>query len=145
MATNHISGQCSAEDVFAVLANGWLYPVWVVGASRMRAVDAAWPQPTARLHHSFGVWPAVINDVTECLEWDPPRRAVFRAHGWPMGAARVTIEVTDRPNGCGISITEDAEAGPGTLVPKPVRDVMIKVRNMETLNRLRLMAEGHAP
>jgi len=145
MATNHRTAHCSADDVFAVLANGWLYPVWVVGASRMRAVDEAWPQPTARLHHSFGVWPAVLDDVTECLEWDPPRRAVFRAHGWPVGAARVTIEVADHPDGCRISITEDAEAGPGTLVPKPIRDVLMKIRNAETINRLRLMSEGHAP
>ena len=25
--------------VWAVLADGWLYPVWVVGAARMREVD----------------------------------------------------------------------------------------------------------
>lgn len=145
MATNRRTAHCTADDVFAVLANGWLYPVWVVGASRMRAVDDAWPQPAARLHHSFGVWPAVLDDTTECLEWYPPRRAVFRAHGWPMGAARVTLEVEDRPDGCRISLTEDAEAGPGTLVPKPVRDVLMKIRNAETVNRLRLMSEGHAP
>ena len=29
-----------AEWVFAVLADGWHYPTWVVGAARMRDVDA---------------------------------------------------------------------------------------------------------
>ena len=31
---------CSPEQVFAVLCDGWTYPVWVVGASRMRSVSA---------------------------------------------------------------------------------------------------------
>ena len=71
MATNELAANCAPDDVFRVLANGWVYPVWVVGASRMRDVDAAWPAPGARLHHSFGIWPAVLNDKTECLEWSP--------------------------------------------------------------------------
>ena len=33
-----------AEAVWAVLADGWQYATWVVGASRVRAVDAGWPQ-----------------------------------------------------------------------------------------------------
>jgi hypothetical protein len=35
------------EQVFDVLSGGWLHPVWVVGASRMRAVDDAWPKEGA--------------------------------------------------------------------------------------------------
>ena len=59
---------CSPEDVFAVLADGWLFPTWVVGASRMRKVEEAWPQVGSRLHHSFGVWPALLNDETTVHE-----------------------------------------------------------------------------
>ena len=39
--------QCTPEDVFRVLADGWLYPCWVVGASRMRKVEDTWPQEEA--------------------------------------------------------------------------------------------------
>ena len=42
------------SDVWAVLADGWLYPLWVVGASRMREVDDTWPGVGARLYHSAG-------------------------------------------------------------------------------------------
>ena len=50
-----------AEVVWSVLADGWLfYAAWVVGASRIRAVEPEWPNPGGRLHHSFGVWPALI-------------------------------------------------------------------------------------
>ena len=47
----------SADDVWAVLEDGWLYPTWVVGASRMRDVDDNWPEVGSRLHHSVGNWP----------------------------------------------------------------------------------------
>jgi len=50
-----------AEAVWAVVSDGWLYANWVVG-SRVRAVDPGWPAEGCRIHHSFGVWPAVIDD-----------------------------------------------------------------------------------
>ena len=84
---------CSAEDVFAVLADGWVYPVWVVGASRMRAVDDDWPEVGSRLHHSAGAWPLLIDDTSEVLAYDPPRAMVLQARGWPAGEARVEITV----------------------------------------------------
>ena len=90
MAENVRRIDATPEQVFAVLADGWLYPSWVVGASRIRGVHETWPGEGAELHHSFGVWPVLINDKTVLLEWDPPRRAVLRAHGWPIGEAQVT-------------------------------------------------------
>ena len=56
------------DQVWGVLADGWLYPLWVVGASRMREVDDHWPAVGARLHHSVGAWPALIDDTTSVLE-----------------------------------------------------------------------------
>ena len=53
----------SPEQVFAVLQDGWTYPGWVVGATRMREVDEGWPAPGTKLHHSFGVWPLVIASI----------------------------------------------------------------------------------
>ena len=34
---------CAAKQVWDVLGDGWLYPLWVVGASRIRDVDDGWP------------------------------------------------------------------------------------------------------
>lgn len=135
--------KCSPADVFAVLGNGWLYPSWVVGASRMRDVDESWPRQGSRLHHSFGVWPVLIDDKTESLEWDPPHRAVMKARGWPVGEACVTLDVKPRgADGCIVRIQEEAVSGPATLVPAPLMDVMLHVRNTETLHRLAYLAEG---
>jgi len=135
--------KCAPADVFAVLENGWLYPTWVVGASRMRDVDEGWPSPNSCLHHSFGVWPVLIDDKTESLEWDPPHRAVMKARGWPIGEARVTLDVKARgADGCVVRIQEEAISGPATLVPAPLMDVMLHWRNTETLHRLAYLAEG---
>jgi hypothetical protein len=136
--------KCTPEDVFVVLANGWLYPSWVVGASRIRDVEDSWPSADASIHHSFGVWPALINDTTSILEWDPPRHAKLKARGWPVGTAEVRIDIERADGGCRVSIEEDAVEGPGTLIPKPFRTVALLVRNRETLQRLAYLAEGIA-
>ena len=134
---------CSAEDVFAVLADGWLYPAWVVGASRMRAVDEGWPHAGARVHHSVGAWPMLIDDVTVSLRWDPPHRMVMQARGWPIGEARVTLDVRAQgSDACVVRIQEEAVTGPALLIPSPIRDLLLHWRNTETLQRLAYLAEG---
>ena len=135
---------CTPEDVFEVLSDGWLYPAWVVGASRMREVDDTWPMPGAELHHSVGVWPALIDDGTVVEEFVPSRRMVMRARGWPIGEARVTIDVKPHGDACLVRIQEEAIAGPGRLLPAPVIDVPLHWRNAETLHRLAYLAEGKA-
>lgn len=135
---------CSPEAVFAVLADAWVFPTWVVGASRMRGVDGAWPEVGSKLHHSFGLWPLVIDDRTIMVEWDPPRRAVMQPAGWPLGEARVEIDVKPRGSGCVVRLVEFAVRGPGRLVPTPVADALLTVRNRETLTRLAHIAEGRA-
>ena len=57
--------QAVPARVWAVLADGWLYPSWVVGASRMRDVEESWPAPGSQLHHSVGLWPLLLDDRTE--------------------------------------------------------------------------------
>ena len=144
MSTNVRVMNCRPEDVFAVLADGWVFPTWVVGASRMRDVDAGWPAVGSQLHHSFGAWPAVIDDTTTCLEWGPPRRMVMRPAGWPLGEAEVVIEVKPRGAGCVVRLSERAVRGPGSWIPAPALDVPLALRNAETLRRLGFIAEGRA-
>ncbi len=132
------------EQVWAVLADGWSYPSWVVGASRMRAVEPAWPAAGAKLHHSVGVWPAVLNDETEVLESDPPRRLRLQARGWPMGEATIEVHIEPAGNGSKLTFVEDATRGPGRFVPKVLRQAPIALRNTETLRRLAYLAEARA-
>ena len=43
MSSNTREVDGTVDDVWSVLSDGWLYPLFVVGASRMREVDAGWP------------------------------------------------------------------------------------------------------
>lgn len=144
MSRNTRVMDCTPDDVFRVLADGWLFPSWVVGASRMRDVDAAWPAVGSELHHSFGVWPILIDDATVIEECDPPNHLTMRARGWPMGEARVMVDVKRRGATSVVRLQEEAVAGPGRLIPRPLLDAFLHWRNTETLHRLAYLAEGMA-
>lgn len=132
-----------ASAVWAVLSDGWLYANWVVGASRIRDVDQPWPAVGSRIHHSVGVWPAVVNDETVVIESIPERRLVLQAKGWPLGEARVDLQIDGTGDDtCDVSIVEDAVKGPGSLVPTVVTQPLIAVRNREAIKRLIMIAEG---
>jgi hypothetical protein len=115
--------------------------LWVVGATRMRDVDPTWPQVEATIHHSAGVWPAIVDDNTEVLEVEPARYLELRARGWPIGEAEVTMTITPAGDDTRVEIAEEAVSGPAVLVPKPAMDRMIKIRNVESLRRLAFIAE----
>ncbi len=121
MSTVERRTTATAEDVWRVLADGWTFASWVVGASRVRAVEPGWPQVGAHVHHSVGTWPAVLNDDTEVLESEPSRRLVLQARTRPVGEARV--EITLRPDATGtvLSISEDFVSGPALAVPGMAR------------------------
>jgi uncharacterized protein YndB with AHSA1/START domain len=129
------------ESVWRVLEDGWLYPLWVVGASRIRQVDDTWPEPGSKIYHSVGLWPAVINDDTEVIECVPASVIVLRAKAWPGGEATVTIRLEPQGARTRVRLQEDVTGGPARLVPKPVRAPAITVRNRESLRRLAWLAE----
>ena len=131
----------SPAQVWAVLADGWLYPVWVVGASRMREVDDEWPATGARLHHSLGAWPLLINDTTVVTDSKPGHLLVLRGRGWPVGEVDIAIRLRAAGADTEVVIDEDASAGPGLLVPQPLRGLALGWRNVETLRRLAYVAE----
>jgi uncharacterized protein YndB with AHSA1/START domain len=142
MSANTRLVHATPEDVWEVLADGWLYPLWVVGASRMRDVDESWPELGSRIQHSVGVWPALIDDHTRVLEVTPGHHLKLRARGWPLGEADVDLTLEAQGAETLVTIREDAVAGPGVLVPEPIKGLGIKWRNTETLHRLALIAEN---
>jgi len=129
------------ESVWRVLADGWLYPLWVVGASRIRQVEDTWPETGSKIHHSVGLWPAVINDDTEVIECLPGSVIGLRAKAWPAGEA--TVRVTLEPQGADtrVRMQEDATAGPARLVPERVLAPVVVLRNREALRRLAWLSE----
>lgn len=133
-----------SEAVWAVLRDGWLFAGWVVGASRIRSVDAEWPAPGSRIHHSVGVWPALIDDSTRAISADAGRELVLAARAWPAGEATVRLGITTLGERTLVRMTEDVTAGPVRIVPGTIRQLMLVPRNRESLRRLALLAEGRA-
>ncbi|MFI6832472.1 SRPBCC family protein [Kribbella sp. NPDC050241] len=144
MSENKRVVRASAADVFAVLGDGWSYAGWVVGAARVRSVDQGFPEAGTSIHHSVGVWPLMVNDVTTVEEFEPDRRLVIKVRVWPAGAGRVEFVATIRPDGCLLVMREEAVERPANLVPSPVLDPLLHWRNTETLRRLAYLAESRA-
>jgi uncharacterized protein YndB with AHSA1/START domain len=141
MATNTRTMRATPAQVWDVLADGWLYPLWVVGASRMREVDDHWPQVGARLHHSVGTWPLLLDDFTEVVECVPGSALVLHAKARPTGIAKVRIRLEASGTDTRVVMEEDVVRGPMRMVPKPVRDVPLRWRNVESLRRLAYVVE----
>jgi len=141
MSVNSRYVEASPDQVWSALSDGWLYPSWVVGASRMRQVEDHWPNAGARLHHSVGVWPVLIDDETVVLESAPDRLLRLRAKGWPLGEAEVVVRLRASGAGTEVEIEEHPVSGPGRLLPAPVMDPLLKWRNQESLRRLCYLAE----
>jgi hypothetical protein len=133
------------DAVWQVLADGWLYPTWVVGASRMRKVDAGWPAVGTKLHHSVGSWPALIDDTTSVVAAEPGRELRLRGRAWPMGEVDIALRLEPRAGGgCTIVMEEDIVSGPSQVLPQVARVALIGPRNKEALARLAYVAEGRS-
>lgn len=132
-----------ADEVWAVLADGWTYANWVVGTVKIRDVEPGWPEVGRKLHHAVGVWPLLLQDETEVVACEPQQRLQLQARGWPLGEA--TVEVLLEPDGerTLVQLHEQPTHGPGALLHNRVLDKLVDKRNEETLDRLRRLVEGH--
>ncbi|MFG1928384.1 SRPBCC family protein [Cryptosporangium sp. NPDC048952] len=124
------------DRVFSVLADGWAYASWVVGASHIRDVDAGFPAVGTRIHHSVGGWPAMVKDDSEVLEIEPDRKLVLKVKVWPLFAGIVKVELKPDGDGTIATMSEEFVDGPGKFLPEPLIGPLLKARNRESLQRL---------
>ncbi|WP_256792167.1 SRPBCC family protein [Terrabacter sp. Ter38] len=145
MSTTTRTVHGTPEAVFDVLADGWSYSQWVVGASRVRDVTPGWPAPDTHIHHSVGAWPLLIDDTTTVRRCERPELLELTVRAWPSGEG--VVRITCRASGADTEVTmeEDATKGPALIVPKPLRDVVLDRRNREALRRLAILVERTQP
>jgi hypothetical protein len=133
-------------QVWAVISDGWTYSQWVVGNSRMRAVDPNWPQVGSTIRHSIGVWPLLLDDLTVVQECVPLERLVLLAKGRPFGKARITLRLFDIDGGgCRIEMSEVPVGAPMGWMPERLALAAAFPRNRECTWRLAAVAERRAP
>ncbi len=136
----------SREQVWSVIADGWTYSQWVVGNSRMRAVDPEWPAVGSTIHHSVGVWPLVLDDISTVEICRPCELLVLQVKGRPFGKARVTMRLSDLADGgCRIEMAEVPIGAPLGWVPERVALLAAAPRNRECTARLASIAERRTP
>jgi uncharacterized protein YndB with AHSA1/START domain len=127
--------------VWEVLSEPEHYAYWVVGSSEIRGWDDHWPAPGSRFYHRVGAEPVTLADNTEVLESEPPRRLVLRAKTRPLGVARVELVMEPHPAGTVVTMVENPDVPLGGVLTPPPLHALIRLRNGESLRRLRTLAE----
>jgi hypothetical protein len=134
------------DRIFAVLADGWSYAAWVVGAAHIRDVDAGWPAEGTRVHHRIGPWPLQLDDQTVVRAVEPGRFLELDAQMWPLGAARVRISLDPvSATSTRVRMAEALTSGIGRVLPQAVQAPLLRARNAEALRRLDDIAVHRQP
>jgi len=110
-STATITIDAPPDRVCEVITDPLTYPEWLLGAQKIRKVDAAWPQPGSRFHHTVGAGPLRVSDHTSVVCVDEPERFELLAHIGPLGAARVTFVLHERDGRTEIELDEVPEGG----------------------------------
>ena len=137
--TTHVSA--TPERVFAVLSDPRSYEYWVVGSKEIRHWDPDFPALGTSFHHTFLIGPVPIRDTTTVLEVEPPRRLLLRARARPTGIAHVALDLEAKDGGTEVSITEWPVEGVAARLHNRLQDKLIETRNVESLRRLKRLAE----
>lgn len=143
MAINEIHINTPPERVFEVLADYRSYGHWVVGSRRMRGMDPGFPAAGTRFHHQVGVGPLHLNDHTQVLEVDQPRKLILKAKARPfLGTAVVDLTLEPRDGGTHVTMREDPGDAMTAFVFNPITHLLVRGRNTESLERLKELAES---
>jgi uncharacterized protein YndB with AHSA1/START domain len=142
MAVNETYVGAPPEAVFDVLADPESYAHWVVGSSRIRSADANWPAPGARFHHVQGAFGVGLPDNTEVVTAERPRLLVLEARFRPFAVNQVELRIEPSNGGTRVELEEYVTGGLAGILPQFLFEPAFKLRNAESLRRLRKLAEG---
>lgn len=145
MAQNERVIDAPPEDVFGVLADPRGYAYWVVGSIEIRDADPNWPQAGSRFHHTVGIGPLRVKDYTVVEDVDPGRFLQLETKTRPLGNARVKLELERLDSGTRVTMVEQPADKPTALVFMPLTHLLVRGRNVRSLDRLAELAEGRRP
>jgi uncharacterized protein YndB with AHSA1/START domain len=141
MALNEAFVEAPPSAVWDVLKDPYAYPLWVEGAKRTTEADVAWPVPGSTFHVQVGAGPLSYVDRTESREVEEGKRIVLNAGGGGWAGARVEILLRPVGDGTQITMLEDPTGPAKPLRALPPLQLLIKLRNVESLRRLKRIAE----
>ena len=141
MSVNETYVDAPPETVFDVLADPESYAHWVVGSSRIRRADQTWPRKGAKFHHVQGAFGIGLPDNTEVLSANRPRQLVLEARIRPFAVNKVEMRLRKRGRGTCVTMVEYPIGGLAGKLDNPLMHFALHLRNVESLRRLRKMAE----
>ena len=136
MSVNRMRVKGTPAEVFAVLADPYTYEDWVVGCADIRHVEGEWPAVGSLFHHTVGMGPFKVKDNTKVLEVEADSRLVIEARARPAGVAKVVFSLEPVADGTEVCIEEYPVRGLARRIANPLLDLLIHLRNAETLRRL---------
>ncbi|WP_409329481.1 SRPBCC family protein [Trujillonella humicola] len=144
-AVTHAVIEAAPHDVFAVLQDPATYPLWVIGARRLRRTEGNWPSVGATLHHELGaLGVTVIRDVTVVRAAEPDTLLELEAKLRPVGVVVVRLRLTPIDVGTVVTMEERPVDGPVDQVHNPLITWGLQLRNRWALHRLARLARGRA-
>lgn len=141
MAETEIEIAATPKEVFSTLVDCCTYESWLVGCKEIRDVESAWPEPGSRFFHRVGMGPLTIADSTKVVSIDENRELVLEARARPAGIVHVRFVVERRGEGSVLRIHELPKRGLVAAAWNPAFQVMIHMRNKESLRRLKNFIE----
>lgn len=142
MARNEHLVHAPPEIVFGVLADPRSYAYWVVGSEEIRDADLTWPAAGSRFHHTVKVGPLRLKDKSEVEDVRPGEFLQLRVKGRAIGTARVKIELERADGGTRVTMIEDPATTVSALMFNPLTHLLVRGRNVRSLERLAKLAEG---
>ena len=144
MAENHAYVDAPPDAVFDVLADADSYAHWVVGSSEIRGTEGNWPEPGSKFHHTQGVYGIGLKDSTSSIAANRPRQLVMEVRFRPFMVGKVELRLRPRGRGTHVTMIEYPIRGPVAKLNNPLIDRALWIRNVESLRRLRRLAEERA-
>jgi uncharacterized protein YndB with AHSA1/START domain len=146
MAVNEIEMHVPPERVFDVLSDPRSFGRWVVGSRAIHAADPAWPAPGSVFEHTQGLRPLpLLRDVTTVLASTRPAMLRMRVQARPLTVAHVTLRMQPRGSGTRVTMEEVPADLRSHVLMNPLTDPLLRLRNAESLRRLKRLAEGSEP
>lgn len=146
MAHNEIDVDAPPAAVYAVLADPRSFARWVVGSHEIRRADPGWPAPGTAFDHRVGIGPLTLADHSEVLDTTPDQRLRMLVKARPFTRAHVLLRL--EPRGAGrthVTMDEDPADLRSRLFMNPLTDPLVRLRNKESLRRLKALAERREP
>lgn len=142
MARNDTFVGVPPEAVFDRLAEGWSFARWVAGTEEVRRVEADWPAVGSSIQPTVGLGPLRSRGRTTVEEATPPWHLRLKADAGFLGTADVELQLAPEGRGTRVTLVEEPTNPLAKL--HPLVHLLLRLRNVESLRRLKELAEAAA-